>query len=623
MKRLFLPIIIFILVLNSCEYQPTGIYEVNIDPIDKAPPINVDLNVLSDTLFLPNRGDVNLNYSTNDENIKHMSFLLENGHKSVDFGNKGSFTIGFDENNYQLNTPYKLTIQCFRSSGSGSLADQLDQEGFIYEVNYTVFFVDFEEMAPQITKISPEAGSMKIEWEKFKGVGFKAYHVFNSEFYKIDIISDPNKTFTYDDSYIGYGGNYFVTTSSEADSYRSNTVSPTVELPVAWATQLDNGTYEIKWNKTKFENNVIGYKIYENINEFNYLKEIAFIHDLTDTSLIYDNMPFAAKTRFFVQHIAKEPRTTEEYWAENYHYFIGQTEDYLLGKKIPLLPYPFFYTPLGDNCYYSSQWLYKFNTQLDQISDSIMDGGSYLSVSPNGTEILTIQSETSSVDILNAANFSKISTIQNKDFPGQKAPYACTISNSDVGVVIDDYGNYFFYDFAKKETLAEFSNLGQTMITDQKKISNDGKFFCASHYTESGSYDAELYKLENGEAICIWTEENVECFDFDPIQQQFIYFKNYKLHRIQLPDFTLVEEIQMPDNITFNIDWNEHEFLSLNDARDLFSIRSLESGEVKKTIRTFGFDAGGGSNYHCAFLSNKTIFTSGWYNGLHLKLEYN
>lgn len=620
MNKIQLVSFVCTLFFFSCKYSPSGTYEVTVQPVSEAPEIEVDLNIASDTLLLPVNRDIKITYTTHDSEVRYVVLLFNDGHDYVEEGKSGTFYLKFNNNIQQKNTPYSLTIQLFRSSGSGSLADKFGMEGFLYQQVFTVIFLESSDLAPQVTKAYPQNGSMKIEWEKFKGVGFKAYHVFNTEFYKIDIITDQNITEVYDPTYVGYVGSYHIVTECESDSYRSQEFNMRSPLPVANAKQLSNGKTEIRWNQTKYKGNVLAYRIYEYYSRSNYLNEIAYVTDLNDTTLIYDKTRFAVKTRFFIEMVAKELIFAENYWKKNFQNYTGETEDYLLGNKIPIIPDNFFHNPPGKYCYYSNWWLYKYDTNLQQITDSIEQPRLDFAITPDGQRMLTLNSGTS-VDILATSDFSKLHSLEATTLPENKLPYRAVLSNTNTGVLVSQTGRYFFYDFLNNKELSEFANEGQTQHSDKMKISNDGNFFCATHWSLSNAYSAELYEYKNASSNLIWKADNVKYFGFDPVNNYFIYFRNNKLTVMDLPSFTEKYEIEIADNFVFDIDWNQNEFLSLNNERDMFSIRDIQSGEIKKQIPTFEFGAPA-VDYHAAFLSNKTLFISGYPTGLSLKLDY-
>ena len=619
MKKIISPLLVLFIILSACEFEPQGLYEVDVAEVTNPPEITVDLNLATDTIYISSNGSSRLTYSTDDPLIRYAHFSLNQQQLALIESTSGSFSIHFNSNSHLLKQPYTLSVQLFRSTGSGSLADKMNMEGFVYSTEFTLIFVTESELASQIKRIVPENGSLKVEWEKFIGIGFKKYHVFNSVFNKIAIITDQNQTSCFDPSYIGYNADYYVVTEAEDDSYISDHVFFEDGLPSANASKTQDGRILIQWDKSKYENNLSGYRIFEFLPTFNELNEITFITNLSDTSFIFNEVKFAAKTRFFVQSVGKENEIVLDKHS-NYQYLTSVTEDLYLGDKIPMFSYEFFYNPLGINCFYSSNgYLYKFDCDQQSFSDSIPSNRIDISASPNGNQILL--AATNSLHLVDTKTMGKTNEIPLSMLPEEKMPYRQLLSNVEKGVIVNNSGNYYFYDFQKNEVLAQFSIDGETNHTDRMEISYNGNFFCTNHIKGVyPNYSAELYKLDGDQAIQVWTGNNITYFDFDPVNNQFLYFKDKKLITVSLSDLSIIKEVNFEDPFLFDIDWNRREYISLNEGRNLFSICDVETGEIKTQFRTFNFD-GEFSYFQYIFLSNKTLFTYG-NQGLKLQLPY-
>jgi hypothetical protein len=605
-----------ILVLSACEYEPEGVYEVNVEPVTEVPEITVDLNFLSDTIYVPVTSYTTLVYSTPDSKVRFALFKLNNTQLSMIESTSGTFTFGFNSGQYQKGIPYELKIEIFRGSGSGSLADKLNSEGFLYSKSFTLYFLDDANMAPQISSVMPKNGSLRIEWERFKGVGFRNYHVFNSVFYKIDIISDPNRTFLYDNSYIGYNGDYYIVTETDNGSFTSRHAFFEEGLPEAVARKASDLTIQISWEKSKFENNIVGYKIFESYNRFNYFNQIAYIEDGSATDYIFEESRFAVETRFYVQPIPKE-REIPLNGYDDLRYMASSTNDILIGDRIPVFPYSFFNKPLGNFCYFTDIFqVYKFDCTSNAITDSIPSQNVYMSVSPDGKKILS--SKPLQIELTNAENMEIQDVIPGSLFPDGEMPAQFVIANNGKGVFFNEKADYYFYDYLNKTAEAKFRVDGESNLGDKMKISPDGEYFCTRHIKGIyPNYLTELFKLTDGEAVRVWNSENVGFFDFDPVSGELLYFKTGQLIRMSVDNLAVISEMPVSDEYFYDIDWNNNEYVSLNEERNLISIYDLNTGEVKKTVKTFNF-GDNTSNFGSLYFSNKILFTE----GLKLKLIY-
>ena len=614
MKPINLAAIVLFLLTNGCEYEPKGVYEVKVDPVTDTPEITVNLNFQTDTIYIPTSAYVRFDYSTSDQMVRYAYFALSQRQISKIESTSGSFSILFNSDLYQINLPYKLNIELFRSTGSGSLADRIQREGFLYSKEFTLIFKSDADMAPRIKRVVPENGSLKIIWEKFKGVGFVKYHVFNGPDYKI-VISDQNQNYWYDLSFIGYGL-YYIVVETDYGTYSSswynfddiNLLSPT-------ASKLPDGKLLISWKKHKYYGNLAGYRIYKFIPLVGEYSEIAFITEVSDTTLVCDEGIFGIKERFYVLPVAKiRPYIiNDDGDLQNY---AAVTNDLILGESMTSFFNRCFLHPKGSDCYFfTGTFIYKFNCTSQSLIDSISCNYLYLTVSPDGSKLLNFN--TDHIDMVDAQTMETTESIPLSSLPDGKQPVKFLISNTNIGVLTNNSGNYYFYDFQNKTELARFNINGITQSYDITKVSPDGVYFCDSHFTTGYSdYITELFERENSEVSLVWTDK-VTYYDFDPDNFHFVFFKNKTLYTVSLDDLSTLSELPVEDDYLYDIDWNRREYLSLNAGRNLFSICNLETGEVKAKIKTVKFD---GTSYdnEDIFLSNKTLFILGY----RLKLDY-
>ena len=327
---------ILVLIITACEYKPTGIYEADVKPITEAPPLLVNLDFTSDTLYLSFDRNITFKYSANDSLVRYAYFSINDHQLALVEQNTGLFSTAFSSANYNKNTAYTLKIEFFRSSGSNSLADKLGKEGFIYAKEITVFFEDFNGTSniPTILSATPENGSLKITWKKFTGIGFKRYIVWSGLDHIIGIFDDPNINFCFDPNFIGYETAYQVIAETESDTYRSPLFIFTDKLPPLLLEKLDDDKVLLHWEKSKYEANISGYKIIEGfeIND-RILNEIAYFKpDSPVTSLVYADGKFGAKTKFFLLPIRKNSpqqityrSDLESLGSQTDYYYFGTT----------------------------------------------------------------------------------------------------------------------------------------------------------------------------------------------------------------------------------------------------------------------------------------------------------
>jgi hypothetical protein len=617
MKYKQITLITIFLILVSCEYDPKGLYEVEIKKVADPPALTINLNFASDTIYLPLNGYVKFVYFTTDSMVRYAYFELNNKQLSLNESDSGTFSIEFNSDLYKANVAYLFKVGFFRSSGSGSLADKIHQEGFVYSKEFTLIFSNIK-FSSSIVSLEPDKGSLLIKWEKFKGVGFKRYHVFNGSFYKPAIISDQDENFCYDPSFIGKGSFYIVTETDNGTF--SGPVRYINDINLAVTTSvLSDGKVKISWIKSKYPDNLAGYKIYRYIKETGETNEIAFLTDPLDTNYIASLGIFAVSVKFYVKSIPKIKRIPSQDDATDLQSTAGVTEYFKMGKKLPQINWGLFVKSQGDNCYYPSYQsnivTYKFNSANHIITDSIPNTYSYLSLSPDGNNLLLRKND--QMELVDPISLETKDVIPSSSLPDGKLPIQFLISNTNIGVFFNDLGNYYYFDFNNKTVLAQFRNTGMTTFGDRMTISPDGKYFCILHYINTyPNYNAELYKLEGGEAKKIWTQNTSNFIQFYPDNNNLLYFNNKTLYTLSTDNLSIVSELLINDAFLYDIDWSRMEFISLNAEKNMFSICDFTSGRIKTQVPTRNF----GLNYYTEylFLKNKTIYIQ----ELYLKLDY-
>ncbi len=606
-KYLKIVIIIISFINPSCEFEPKGKYEVDIKQITNPPEIRVKFNIDFDTVYVPFSDNVViLEFSTNDPYVLDASFELNNNSIGKTAFSNGFFYLDFKPDQYEVGVPYVLKVTIFRRSGSGSLADKYLQEGFFYSKEFILIFEGETHIAPKIIKVIPEDGSLKIIWEKFSGVGFKSYHVFNGD-YEIAVISDVEQTSIFDPSFIGFGL-FYVVVETNSDQYMGQATTFNDINFSTTGSKLSDKSLFLSWNKTKYEKNLAGYRLYRAIKETGEITEIAFITDPVDTTFIVDLDMFPGNMRFYIKAVSKVPE--QQYYLNSDN---GSSLYFRMGDKIPYIYENVLDKSIGSTCYFiSSMNTYRFDSNNQSITDSIQFTNPFLSLSKDGTRLLI--GRNGRLEIISTTNMALIDFVPLPFLPEETMPMQFYISDSDIGVIVNSSNKYFYFDFHTKAKLAEFTTTNSTSSGDRMRISSNGSFFCARHWTLSG-YITELFKLEGSLAAQIWTAP-VSFTDFDPINNYFIYFSNGKLYTTSLPDLIIVKELNISDEFIYDIDWNRQEFVSHNSEQNLLSICDLETGVVKAQVKTTGI--GGFWHFNQVFLLNKTLFI----NDLKLQLDY-
>ncbi len=584
-----------ILLLPGCEYDPEGKYEVEVKEITEVPELLINLNFATDTLYVPTNYMVKVEYQSGDPFVRYASFFLNNKQLAVSEVS-GYFYITFNSSVYQTHTPYTLNFSFFRSSGSGSLADKLQQEGFLYSRKYILYFVNENEMAPRILRAVNENGKLKVCWEKYMGFGFLRYFIRPIESENIAVIEDQNVTSCIYNSYIGFGTTLELLTETEDNIFHSGYYTVAPELPVLKAQLTDDSAIKFTWGKSRYPQNITGYKVYEYLWYYDKKNEIASISEPSDTTFFYTNAKFGVSARYFLEIIPKtKPQFTYDYASVTENMLIGTPIPYILTRAATRGSFSYV-SSTSDNL------LSRYDTESHSIVETLPLASYSRYCSHDGK--LLLSSNPSAISLIDADNWEIMASYTVDLFPDENMlPYRFMTGNNGIGVLVFPDG-LCFYDFINKATLKKFTISG-TSLDNFMDVSPDGTYFIIQyHNADFSGHIASLYHFTGTDVELSW-QDATEFVDLDALDNTLVYFKNNQVIHVSLDDLSIISDLTLPAGSVHDIDWYRREILFLNQAKDKFSIFGLDDGALRKEIATYAF---GDYYYHTVYLINKTLY---------------
>lgn len=614
-KFLFISISLIFLIY-ACEYEPKGSYNVIINQYTVPPSLSVYLNFNEDTLLIPLDTEITFEFQAEDKLVNTSIFSINDRQIAIINNNTGSFKTSFLSTKYNQGVGNIFEVSFIRSSGSNSLADKLGKEVFKYTKYFTIVFSGekFTNNIPQIKSIKPEDGSLRITWDKFTGVGFKKYIVWSGTNDILGTFYDQNITSCFDSAFVGYKTSYHIYTQTNSDLYISETITFEDRLPQIKLKKLNEDSILLSWEKSKYKANISNYRIFEGFEITNKIvTEIAkFDINSVDTSLVFADGKFGVKCKYYLLPTCrKNPQQINQ--RQDLDSYASQTQFHYFGTS--LVGGYFVNTPIGEYAYFvkssnNQDFVMKYNCILKQYIDSIPYYGGGIKTTPNGDKLfIHTKGKIQEYDTKTMTETRVIEISKLLDSGDSQFLHDYLISNNGIGVYISMNGYYVFYDFINAQELGRFQIDGSTNDSDQRSISADGQYFCSRH--EKGiwpSYLTELYQLKNGIVSMIWSDTEVKYFEMDKRNNILAFLKNNKIYHLSMDNLNIVNEVDVRDPYFLNIDWNNREYLTLNEARNLLSVYNLDSGKLKFQKKTLSYD-----NSELTFqnlkLFNKTLFT--------------
>jgi hypothetical protein len=167
--------LVVLLFLSSCEFEPHGKFERNLNQNTEAPEIyseELDLSEEKDTLILlyPR---VYFNFSSSNQNISYVNFFINDSLVGTADSGNGSCDLNYS---FSYDSYYKLRLEIFTHSGTGSIADSLKVEGYMFNSKQWVIKVLNRNINTLTSTV--QDGFLKLRWIMPNSPNIKEYVIF-------------------------------------------------------------------------------------------------------------------------------------------------------------------------------------------------------------------------------------------------------------------------------------------------------------------------------------------------------------------------------------------------------------------------------------------------------------
>ena len=517
---------LILLLFSRCEYKPDMEFDRNIKKPDSAI-IGMTLTPSDSVYTFYESGYLAYDLTTFGLPVYSSVFFL--GDEKIRESQDTTGTLYFS---FESHPPgeYKLTMVVTTGSNSGSLADLLHAEGYVFSKNWKIVFINAEPPQPcEITRIKDTAGSVEIRWEKYNGVAFKEYELFKSSDLNgnvwderlIQTITDQNITSVFDSTHVG-GIAYYKLRIRNAGGYATSYLYVhETNKSALQATWIGGNKVKLTWNPCIFYRNFKNYMITDETFGGNVVYS-------TDTigisSFIYDRGVFGGTNKF---DMSIEAKTSSYIYNDNNN----STASVNVGLSFPV------FKSFNNNQVNNTVYLLNNDFKLTKINAStgqgygtvsLAYGTGWCSVSPLDDLIIAPASTSFSGYIrIDPSNFFNPETVT---MPGSRGPCPeTTLSASGTGMahVEMPQTGYSIYDFQNRTNL--FSKTTNELTCG--KISPDGNYILTGF---SPGSQANCYKITNNDFESIWINPSTPC-DF-VLNSNMAVLINNQSHLVELRD---------------------------------------------------------------------------------------
>jgi|GEM_PF-1947166 len=585
-KTYVLIIQFFLLVfMISCVYEPTEKYTVDIAKPGLAPSIDVDLDLLTDTLFFYWPSTLNLKVNAGKLKVLTVKYYLDNNEIYGDINESGFFTTL----NFANPGIHKFKMSIITNTGTGSLADVLGAEGFQYDTREWIFVAKALNTDFNISYKIDENGLI-FNWKEYDGIDLKTYRLKDlSTSNNYDIQSNTFKNIFYTGAQ-GYFEIYVVDNEDKEHFWGRCFLNK--NLPVLRIGNINNHI-ALTWNKTPFTENIAEYQLFQRNSLFGDWSKIATVSN-GDTAVIISNPGiFAQMFSFYLYCIPK------------FFTNINNTSSFspILQNVYTAIPGPKFDCNVGIDCsgFYFSNYsstqnefiLYRYDSATDKVK-TLRNYNLGWDISPNGKYMLITGDSIVDLYDLNAISVAR-SVNMKKIVNAYPLSYFSKISNNGI-CVFNASDVVYVYDFLNAKLVAT-----QNMVSNWVRVSANGKYFSALT-----SDSLKIFRINNSSISFqsgIKIPTGLGDYNFLPDQENnFWLYQSPNMQVRSCQDCSVLRNMNIGPYF-YNIDFCYGKILTALDGNN-WNIYDFNSGNLLYTINS----ALGSGDKCWTLLNNNTLY---------------
>ncbi len=592
MKQIYNTIVFLLfIILSSCEYEPNGIFERNLNQNVTAPDIQtieLDLSQNEDTVELIYRR-VYFNFKSTNQAIRWVKFYINDSLVGTVNSGNSYYDLNY---NFSNNGYYKLKLEIFTNSGTGSIADSLGAEGFLFTTKQWIVRVHDTHFYTLTSSVSD--GFLKLRWIK-PSIDIPEFIIYKSN-YEIGRTSSCEFI---DKGYVGEGGLYRVFYVSNNDDGQLATYGA-VEIPnemnIKFSYDTDNN-YFVSWENLKYYAAVDSIILLSKDGSYTPY-DIIKTTDISKEGFDIPKKFFGQYRQFHLVLIPKYPNPLYSQTKYPYSVFGSSRYDFMIGYHSPIFN-NFNRISNSEFVYHTNKYDHEniaYNDSMFRysvIENKIMEryrynppnyswsGDHYWNpaTSPDGNYFISVVGFTKTAIVGSPFNFNnhKIIDISNLTDNTARIP----ISNIGTGIVISGNKKYL-YDFKNNSLLGYIDD--PSSLYDYN-ISSEGKYFFFSVWHTIYLYSYNNNAISLVKTIYSSSTPGFDYFNFmanDP-SQAISWSKDTKVFNIlSCPDMTIVKSFPVNEDKILDIDYYTNRILSFSP--NLLVVRSLNDGSVLYSI---------------------------------------
>lgn len=577
-------------MFNSCEYEPSGENFVDLEQPDLLNPVEIDLNLYEDTITCYWPVSVKLKINPGNKRIYFVKFFLND--KELYTWQSNDEYVAYAS--FQATGIYRLYFIIVTSTGTNSIADNLNAEGIIYQSREWVIIAKSNNIHKNISYALTVNG-LQLSWLQYDGTEFYRYRVKDNVSGKSNFVVE--NSFLNSD-YLGEECQYMVyVVDNNYHEHDWGYLYLQKKLPQLRTGEAGGNLY-LFWTRPLYPDKIAEYRIFELGLSGNWTQKATLAPGDTCYRLSPDPDYFAESKSYYLFCVPKNE-------VPEYHTVYSS---FLYYVKLAL-PGPEFLSPLSISCsgfyfskydsYYMKTRLYRYSAADDQVTPVEVDLNPAC-FSPDSRYLLTRSD--SVIKLYDMLDVSLVSSVNMR----KVTPYF----NSALALRVSDNGTC---SFSTGNTVYVYNMITRQLVTSGNISGTFGKISPNAKYLYVTAGDSvKIYSAEGPGLILLSAFRTGKVLQSRHID--FLPGDNDLLYVYVAPDLSVrsvssgaVIRTMNIGNRFFNIDFCSEKVLAASDSQ-VWNIYDFNTGNLLKTVRS-GIGTGDPS---ITLLTNNTIYYSAY-----------
>jgi hypothetical protein len=464
-----------IIMLSGCEFNPSEIPLNNVERPVLGAPVELKLNPDMDTLRIAQPIWIIYSVRAGSQEIYDIKIQLDTTVLSI-VRDKDIRTL-FDPQQVSDGW-HTLNITVYTATNSGSIADKLKSEAFVYNINWPVYINNSGRDNLKFYPVVDCSAGIKLSWKDYRYADFKNYEIaWNSvQGSGSKKIYDSRQNYFIDSTLVeGCYSSYSLTYNFQNDGFSFDQIWAARKIIDPVVKVSGDGSVGITWNKSLNEKFVQLYCLKTEAPNYGDTEE----HDISDLNVT--SLGLSKKIGFGGDYTVRLRYIPLLY--KSYHVALetqGGITSFALGDLIPAFDKSFYVSSENSYLLYKAGKFFKYNPQNGEKSvEQPSEAGTSTDVnmiasSPDGNYFGYFWNE--KYVVRRTSDFSIVNTIDIQAYARHDLLLNdINISNNGI-ISTADYNNYVrLFNVASGAKIYE-TRYGSSYYTRESIISPDGQY---------------------------------------------------------------------------------------------------------------------------------------------------